>query len=646
MSLIRQIWLLLLFVVLLALLGGVGVTLHSARDTLQTQLRLKNSDNAASLALALSQQQGDASRIQLLLAAQFDTGFYREVRWVAPDGRTAFERVAPPATGTAPGWFVRQVGIEAPRGQAQVSDGWRALGMVQVASQSAYAHDALWQATLRSVALLGLLALAAGTLATLVVQRLGASLDQVVDQARALIAGRFVSVDEPRTPELRRLTRAMNTMVTRLKLVFDAQVSQVEALRQRANCDALTGVANRQHFLAQLSAGLKGEAGHASAGLVLVRLRDLGELNRSLGHAATDRLVVGVAQALGSYCDQVRGSLIGRLNGSDFAVCLPVGGVAEETAQALASALRLLLPTFASQATVAIGAVEIQRREAEGLDLARVLGAADAALALAESRGPFAVEAGSRAHPFEDVAARGEGAWRQHIAEALTQEGRSTLVEYPMLDARSRVLHLECPLRLKLDRDGEFEPAAYWLPLALRGRMTALADERAVTLALDGIARDGVARSVNLSVASLADPGLAARLRVRLQDLPRAARLLWLEVPESAAIEHFALMQELGRQLRPVGVRFGLEHAGERLRQVEPLYEAGLDYVKLDAAIVLGVADDESRAAFVKGMVAMLHSLALQVYAEGVVGARDAQALWALGVDGVTGPWATQRAAG
>ena len=172
----------------------------------------------------------------------------------------------------------------------------------------------------------------------------------------------------------------------------------------------------------------------------------------------------------------------------------------------------------------------------------------------------------------------------------------------------------------------------------MRGRMTPLADERAVELALAAIQRDGVGRSVNLSVASLGDAGLVARLRARLQESPRAARLLWLEVPEVAAVEHFALMQELGRQLRPLGVRFGIEHAGQRLRQVETLYEAGLDYVKLDASITWGVRADEGRAAFVEGLVAMLHSLALQVYAEGVMQPEDAPALWDCGVDGITGP--------
>ena len=123
-----------------------------------------------------------------------------------------------------------------------------------------------------------------------------------------------------------------------------------------------------------------------------------------------------------------------------------------------------------------------------------------------------------------------------------------------------------------------------------------------------------------------------------------AARKLGLELAEGAAIQHFELLQEMGRQLRPLGVKLGLEHAGVGLAQVDRLYQAGLDYVKLDAAVVAGVSGDAARAAFVRGMVIMLRSLALKVYAEGVVDGMDVQALWDCELDGVTGPWATAQA--
>ncbi len=134
MSLMKQVGLLLAAVVLLALAGAVGVNLLSARDTLEAQLRVKNSDNAQSLALALSQQRGDAQLMELLMAAQFDTGFYRRVRLLRGDGSVAFEREAEVAAQRAPAWFAAAWPIASVPGVAQVSDGWRALGRVEVVS--------------------------------------------------------------------------------------------------------------------------------------------------------------------------------------------------------------------------------------------------------------------------------------------------------------------------------------------------------------------------------------------------------------------------------------------------------------------------------------------------------------------------------
>jgi EAL domain-containing protein (putative c-di-GMP-specific phosphodiesterase class I) len=191
---------------------------------------------------------------------------------------------------------------------------------------------------------------------------------------------------------------------------------------------------------------------------------------------------------------------------------------------------------------------------------------------------------------------------------------------------------------MQLEAGGTFEAAARWLPLAVRSRLTVDVDERALALALMDATRDGQPRCVNLSPSSLTDSSFAPRLRALLWAAPRAARLIWLEVAETAAVEHFHLLQELSRQLRPIGVRIGLEHAGARLGQIPRLFEAGLDYVKLDASIVRDIGTDENRATFVRGTVTLLHGLSLQVFAEGVSDELDLQRLWECGVDGATGP--------
>ena len=652
MSLIRQIGLLLLATLVLAWAGSVGVNVYSVRETLQTQLRLKNSDNATALALVLSQQRGQPELLARAAAAQFDSGIYSHIRVAGTDGRTLFERNAddrPGPASVAPAWFAAWLPIESVPGVAQVSDGWRPLGTVEVVSQSAYALDALWRGSVRVALVLAGVGIGAGLLAALGVARIRRPLDAMVRQANAVQRGEYLTLAEPDVPELRRLTQAMNTMVDRLRGVFEGQAAQVEALRRQATCDALTGLSNRNHFMALLGASLQREDGPAAGGLVLLRVIELTEVNRLLGHDSTDRLIAMIAQTLQAYTRRVDGAFVGRLNASDFGLALPVGGLARETAQAVVELLRAALPAFAQGVAVAAGAVETLH----GAALADVLGGADLALARAESGGPFSVDASvdASAEAGPDaarsdradvtapaLAGLGERGRTARVREALV-EGRLQLASFPVVDAAGRLIHIECPLRMQLEPGAPFEVAARWLPLALRGRLTCFVDERAVVLALQAITADGLARCVNIAPASLADSGFAARLRTQLLAAPRAARDLWVEVGESAAVDRFELLRELSRQLRATGARVGLEHAGERLTRVERLFDAGLDYVKLDAATTQGMATDEARAGFVRGLVAMLHGLSMQVFAEGVADGPTADALWACGVDGVTGPW-------
>jgi diguanylate cyclase (GGDEF)-like protein len=649
MSLIRQIWLLLWGTLLLAFVGGVVVNVSATRDTLQTQLALKNTDNANALALVLSQQKGDAQLMGLVVASQFDTGFYERIRLLDVNQKTTLTRNGVTRPSAAPAWFVAALPLRAPVGVAQVSDGWRALGSVEVASHTAFAHDALWRDSLRATLALLAIGGVAGLLAQALVARLRRPLDDTVDQAQRLVAGEFITKPEPAAPELRRVTRAMNSMVGRLKLTFDAQARQLETLRQEATCDPLTGLANRKQFLALLQVTLSREDGPAESGLVLLRVMQLAAVNRQLGHAATDRMILAVTEVLQAYTERVQGCHLGRLNGADFALCLPAGGVALETARALAESLKMLLPRFGeglgADIAVAIGAVEMQRLR----PVSQVMSAADGALALAESHGAYAVELAHQVGPSASLL--GAQSWRQQIEAALKPGAQleakvgAKLARYPLINRVSELVHCECPLRLQLEPGGAFEPAARWLPLALRSRLTAAVDERAVGLALDDIAQDGTPRCINLSAASLTDAGFAARLRMLLMDAPRASRQLWLEVPEIAAVEQFDAVQELGRQLRPTGIRFGIEHAGPQLSQIDRLFEAGLDYAKLDASVTQGVAGDMQRMHFVRGMIVLLHGLAVQVFAEGVTDAIDAKALWQCGVDGITGPWASQERA-
>jgi len=322
---------------------------------------------------------------------------------------------------------------------------------------------------------------------------------------------------------------------------------------------------------------------------------------------------------------------LGRLNGGDFAVCLHDGGAPPPQAEDLADMLKRLFSDHATVGQAVVGAT----RWARGAMPSQVLAAADIALARAESRGQFAAVMSDA--PASHGPVVGEDEWRRRLGFSL-QQGRLRLVQFPVVNALGALIHQECPMRLQWDDEGDFESAAQWLHMAMRCGFLPKIDEQAVRLALKAIERDGVPRGVNVSVASLQDPGFAHRLGEILLNHVDEAKKLWLEVSEDAALAQFESVQALCQQCRPMGVKVGLEHAGEHLARIEALFESGLDYVKLDGTMVQGLAADSARKAFVAASVRMLHNLGLQVFAEGVNSEEDLAALWQCGADGATGP--------
>jgi len=641
MSLIRQLWLLLVATVVLGAAGSTAVSVGSARDHLQTALRLKNSDNAQALALALSQQRGDATAAELLIAAQFDTGFYDSIRLTSPEGRVLVERRASSqmaAEADAPAWFIGLAPIVSEPGIAQVSDGWKALGSLEVVSTARFAHADLWRGSLRSALWLAGVGVLLGAAGALVLGRIRRPLQATVAQAEALVERRFVTMPEPAVPELRQLAAAMNALVRRLQSIFGEQDRQLDALRHAVQVDGTTGLARRDHFLGQLGTLMQQPDGPPSGTLMLLRLTELAAMNRRHGHRAVDAWLAAWSQRLEAHVAHEQRARVGRLNGTDFVVVTAQAGppLAEQAA-ALYTAMSAPLGDMPA-APVAIGAIAWSA----GTPIADLMREADAALAHAEARAGDGRALFVQEPRRDEVrpAPAGESVWQQRIARAL-HRGDTRLGAYALVARDGSLLHLEAPLRLVID--GEELAATHWLPWAIRTRQVGATDLAAVRLGLRAIEADGRPRAINLAPESLADRDFMAALHELLQVPASVTRLLSLEVAERAAVDRLPLVRELSRLAQPLNVRIGVEHAGERLGRIDRLYEAHLDFVKLDRSLVAGLAADARRAEFVRGLVWMLHGLGISVHAEGVTDEADAAALWLCGVDGQTGPWVSAR---
>lgn len=559
------------------------------------------------------------------------------------DGQLLARSRQTPAPAAVPAWFEAALRLPAeppPRG-LQV-DG-RVL-LVQAWSDPAPGLRLLWQ----GLQVLVLAALAAMLAVAVLFARQGARLRQAVAdtlaQTERLGDDGYRPLSHPAVPELAPLAQGLDRLHERLRAVFALQATQLEALRLQAHHDLLTGLANRRHFTAALEALLCADASPPRMTLVLLRLVDLAGLNQRLGRRSADRVLQSVAQVLQNYPQRVAHCLIGRLDGGDFALLLPAGGVAADTTLALRSAVSAGLQAVDPSARVVATALELRSGQGAEAVLAQAEAAlrravAEAASPQAEASNPAGADAASGA-ASELLAHDDESAgWHRRLMRALSQ-GRVRLGEFAVCTPDGRTLMLDSPLRVQLVAGGAYEPAARWLAQAVRSQLSMAIDERALMLALAAIARDGQARCINIAAASVASGVFVEAVTRRLAAAPEAACRLWVDLPESLAVEAPQRVRELSRRWRPLGVMLGLEHAGGALSPGQGLPDLGLDCVRIDARYVNGIAAAEAADArrYLQGLVQLVQGVGLSVTAEGVRAAEDLDVLWSLGFDAATGP--------
>ena len=634
MSLVKQLWLAIVVVMTVAFGGSLVVSVLSARGYLEQQLQVKNIDNATSLALSLTQLDKDPVTVELQVAAQFDAGHYRFIRVTSPRGDTLVERVYEGQLEGAPQWFANLIPIQVEPGQAQIMDGWNQFGTISLASHEQYVYKSLWEGTLELLVWFVMGSALTGFLGTFAIRVITRPLGEVVGQAQAIAERRFLTVEEPRTPELRAVTQAMNAMVDRLKAMFAEESGRLENLRKKVNRDPVTGIANREYFMSQLREVLTGEL-HGSVGsLVVVRLAYLNELNAKFGHQRADQLLKDLAQVLFHSGDDHPGQRAGRIKGGEFAVVCPTYTSPTEAARDIYDRVcKDWLPHWEPEFSdlFHLAAVGYVRNQGLGDLLTR----ADEALAKAQAKGPNSWHAEENASNKLSMPAE---KWRTLLTEAV-QGGQLSLTFYPVVQENTgKPLHQEGVIRLQMDTAGQLLSAGDFMPMAANLNLTAPIDLGVVKLAIEHLQKGSGDVAVNLSAETIGDFGFRNDLLQLLQGYPDLCKRLLFEVPEYGVFRQFDAFRDLTRALKALGCRVGIEYFGQRFAESDKLASLGLDYIKVHPAYVRGISENPGNQEFLKGLCAMAHAFGITVIALGVESKDDLPLLAQLGFDGATGP--------
>ena len=411
-------------------------------------------------------------------------------------------------------------------------------------------------------------------------------------------------------------------------------------VQQLASFDSLTGMPNRNMFIAELELALgRARRSGGSFAICFIDLDRFKTINDSLGHAAGDVLLTTIGARLR---DLLRESdLVARLGGDEFVALLE--GPADATA--LSAVARKILAAVSEPVALdgrklwLTGSCGIARFPADGDNAETLLKNADAAMYQAKADGKDTFR-------FYTVALAAQTAHLFALeADLRVAAERDELVLHyqPKIDlATGRLRGVEALVRWQHPTRGLLPPGDF-IALAEEsglivpiGRWVLAAACRQVRAWMDA-GLDAPRCAVNLSSRQFGSESLLDDVRRSLHECGLAADALEVEITESVLMSDPERANLTLQELHTLGVHISIDDFGTGYSSLAYLKRLPAHTVKLDRSFVSGLPADRDDAAITQAVIALSHSLAMQVVAEGVETDAQLDFLRRLGCDQAQG---------
>jgi len=399
-----------------------------------------------------------------------------------------------------------------------------------------------------------------------------------------------------------------------------------DAAARLRHFDALTGLPNRQHMLEHLGRQMENKPG---AALLLVRIDNLGHIAAAFGMDGVDLALATSAERIEEVA-HARGLFAARPDADHFALQgagmdaeAGAGRVAEQVLDALSRPLFWNGRELALEASVGIALSPKDGTTADALQ-------SRAEMARARARREGAMRYRFYA-PDLDAEMQQRLMLQSELRTAFARD--EFILEFqPILDGWSlevcgfeALVRWQHPLRGRLLPDtfiGELEP------LGLIEALDSWVLERACVAALSWqrAGREPIPVAVNISAYSFQRRDFPDTISTLLLRSGLDAACLELEIIESIALELPERAVVSLDCLRDLGVRVMLDDFGTGFSSLKHLRQLPFDGIKIDRSFVVDVLVDPRDAAIVRAMLALAHSLGLEVVAEGIETA--AQLAW------------------
>jgi diguanylate cyclase (GGDEF)-like protein len=408
-----------------------------------------------------------------------------------------------------------------------------------------------------------------------------------------------------------------------------------------ATHDILTGLPNRALFRDRLEQSLAWSRREgASLAVLYLDLDRFKEVNDTLGHAAGDRLLIGVTDRLRACVRET--DTLARLGGDEFAI-VQVGirqladteMLAHRLIDALTHDFDLGGSTVMVGVSIGIALRNMTELVVSNADAGMLLQEADTALyrAKEEGRGVYRFFAAEMNRKLTE-----RRALEADILKAIEQ-GEFRLHYQPQIDLiERRIVGAEALIRWHHPQRGEVPPEMF----------IALAEETGLIIRIGEWVLHEACRqaaqwpslqcvAVNVSPIQFRRAGFVDQVTRALRESGLAAPRLEIEITEGVLLNETEETLATLYQLRRLGVAIAMDDFGTGYSSLGYLQKFRFDKLKIDRSFVGALETDGHAAEIVRAVLRMSHAMGIRVNAEGVEREDQASMLLEEGCEEVQG---------
>ncbi len=418
-----------------------------------------------------------------------------------------------------------------------------------------------------------------------------------------------------------------------------------QELRYLANYDTLTNLPNRTLLAERLSRAIvRARRQGTCVALLFLDLDRFKDVNDTLGHAAGDRILRIAAQRLQQSAGDTH--TVARIGGDEFTVLLEDishAGEADQCAQRIIDAFDEPLTLDDRQQIVITPSIGISLYPEHAQVPTDLLKHADTAMYQSKAAGRNTFLRYNEAMDSNTKRRAGLLAALRRVEE----RGELRLLYQPQLSLADGGIHrVEALLRWDSVEFGEVMPTQF-IPLAEESGMIVAIGEWVLREACNTLAEwhragfQDMSMAVNVSAVQLLRSDLPSTVARILLETGVDARHLELELTESVLMANAELAEERLQTFRKIGVSIAVDDFGTGYSSLAYLRRLPITTLKIDKAFIddLGGSKESEDAAITTTVIAMAHSLGLDVVAEGVETAAQLDFLRRHGCDVVQGFW-------